>query len=88
MKYYRARPKQGTGLLIATFVHRLVTTDSKIIEQFTTPISHMLIIEVNEWCVETYGKAFKDWAYGCKGSKFTLYFKSRQDAMAFKLRWL
>lgn len=88
MKYYRARPEKGTGLLIATFVHRLETTDFERIKQLTQPISYMMATEVNEWCVENYGIAFKDWAYGCRGSKLTLYFKSKQDAMAFKLRWL
>jgi len=88
MRYYRARPKKGTGLLIVEFVHRLETTDSKIMNQFTKPWSRMLIDEVEEWCTETYGKAFDDWAYGYGANKFTLYFKSKQDAMAFKLRWL
>lgn len=88
MKYYRARPKKRTGLLIATFVHRLETTDSKIIGQFAQPWSRMLMDNVEEWCVENYGTAFEDWAYGYIAGKFTLYFKSKQDAMAFKLRWL
>lgn len=88
MKYYRARPKKGTGLLIATFVHRLETTDSEVIKQFTRPVNRMLTSEVEEWCAENYGEAFKDWAYGCRGRKFTLFFKSKNDAMAFKLRWL
>jgi len=88
MKYYRARPKKGTELLIATFVHRLETTDPRIMNQFTKPWTRMLTDEVEEWCAENYGKTFKDWAYGCSTGKFTLYFKSKQDAMAFKLRWL
>lgn len=85
MKYYRARPKKGTGLLIAIFVHRLET---KVISSFIHPVTHMLVDEVKEWCTENYGTIFKDWAYGYNGRKFTLYFKSKQDAMAFKLRWL
>lgn len=88
MRYYRARPKKGTELLIAEFMHRLETTDSKVIGQFAQPWSRMLLDEVNEWCIETYGKAFEDWAYGYRGGKFTLYFKSKHDAMAFKLRWM
>ncbi len=91
MIYKRARPKKHQmNMVISQFVHRLYLTVDESLK--LDVIYHYDICEAVQWCNETYGKMLKDWAYGTSahnGKKYPMifYFKSKTDAMAFKLRW-
>lgn len=88
MKYFRARPKiiEG-GMIVDGLPHRLKMTDANIVDKLTEHNS-WLTNDVLKWCDENYGEIQFDWAFGLRGGTLTLYFMSKEDAMAFKLRWL
>lgn len=88
MKYIRARVKVNDNRLISRLPHRLVP-DVQHISMIATRNQFnwlMLNNDVIQWCEENIGKSFHDWAWGTSG-KFVLYFQTKEDAMAFKLRW-
>ena len=88
MRYHRARPKQNTGLLVNEFVHRLATIDSVLIARLTDEPIGLLKIKIYDWCCDSFGKEHNDWTYGLRDKYMVMYFKTKEDAMAFKLRWL
>ena len=64
--------------------------DTRII--FTIP--HNQYYQVVEWCVENFGRKHRNrWGHNFKldavhDTPTTFYINKKEDAMAFKLRWL
>ena len=90
MRYYRARPKKDSNQLIAYLPHRIDLISREEYEKYTSPTHNgVLKPEIIAWCNINFGDAFTidSWAYGIMTSKVTLYFKTKEDAVAFKLRW-
>jgi len=86
MKYFRARPKLiGGGMIVDELPHRLVTSDVNIINKLAPD---WIVGDVFNWCNDNYGEMLYGWAFGLRGGILTFYFVSKEDAMAFKLRWL
>ena len=85
MKYYRARPHKGSTRFIDLFVHRLVFQEEG---KYIGDRSYIICSEIDDWCVANIGGSFREWAYSIRRGDVTMYFKTKEDAFAFKLRWL
>lgn len=86
MKYIRARPKMMAGMIVDMLPHRLKTSDVNVVSKLTE--RGVLTNNVLKWCNDNYGEILFAWAFGLRGGILTFYFASKEDAMAFKLRWL
>ena len=95
MIYKRARPKKHQmSMVISQFVHRLYL-DDEYVYKLKLSFYNPTIGDVSEWCSETFEQIWKDWAIQVYGSQklnskkpaVIYYFKTKEDAMAFKLRW-
>jgi len=82
-RYYRARPKNN-NILYSAFKHRIITERPDIILKLLG-VDNILDSKIYKWCFCNYGR---EWLYSYKSSKLIFYFKTKEDAMAFKLRWL
>lgn len=90
MRYVRAKPRKNKKqFFVSHFVHRIVLSEDEIDRFFTPRIDK----ELFNWCVENFGQAFREWAYSTrhyvrsKKKNITFYFLTKEDALAFKLRW-
>ena len=90
MRYFRARPKKDSNMLVDQFLHRIELTpmDHCVIMPNAKNIIVNLPNEVFNWCADNFGMPFTGWAYGVRREKVTMYFKNKEEAMAFKLRWI
>jgi len=89
MRYYRAKSRKENRNNADQFVHRIELLDYIC---YLKQIPHYkLDKEVENWCEENFGLKHQDWTYiihGFKDKKILICFKSKEDVMAFKLRWL
>lgn len=92
MRYSRGRyNKKCPDLLVNRFLHRIILNDeeSRNMCQGINKRNFYFCLnnEIYEWCHKTYGKYCIEWGFGLKKKTATVYFKTKEDAMAFKLRW-
>ena len=87
MRYVRARFEPNSTRFISLFPHQLhlELEDEKLTICGSRLIS--LRSEVIEWCNDTFGVSFQEWAYYTGGKNLKLYFKTKGDALAFKIMW-
>ena len=85
MRYYRARPKTNT-MLVSKFLHRVEISDKEEMKRFRQ--GYNIKHEVMEWCRENFGQFPFDWGvYTGQPKKIVFYFLTKEDALAFKIRW-
>lgn len=88
MKYKRAKPRKARAQMLASkFVHRLYFEKADC-EKYGDRANEPII----EWCRETYGTAFVEWAWSIRHFKhkpveIVYYFRTKEDAMLFILMW-
>lgn len=89
MKYVRGRFKPNDTRLITHFPHQMHLTETSDQKLITCDRARWknLTPEVIEWCNETYGQSFREWAYYTGGKILKVYFKTKEDALAFKIMW-
>jgi len=85
-KYYNIQSSNSEEF-IDNFKHYIVTNNITILNHMPSLINP-LKSKIYLWCEKNYGEIFEDWTYRVNDSEITFYFKTKEDAMAFRLRWL
>jgi len=92
MRYSRGRfNKKCPELVINQFLYRMILTDEECSRMCDgmrkSNFTYCLNKEVYDWCRKTYGKRLIGWSNTTKKEKVVFYFKTKEDALAFKLAW-
>lgn len=45
------------------------------------------VLEVDKWCIETYGESGHEWQTSLFDDVATFYFSKPEDAVMFKMKW-
>ena len=86
MRYYRARIRnKDSQLIMDQFVHRI---EIKHNLEFYQKGRHNIRLDIRQWCNENIGTFIKQWAVSTSHrNKIIFYFKTKEDALAFKMCW-